>query len=116
MNSLQNTRAPYPFRIAGVALFLLVTSALTTTAYTSDAPMPVTYVCAQGDRFTVEYHGQHARLRHGTGVFVLSKEAATDGSRYSDGRLMLWTHGEEATLEPGGPTSRGVCIADEQRV
>lgn len=111
MNNIETVRTPYPLRFAGFALFLLVASALTTTAYTRDAPMAVTYVCAQGDRFTVEYRENHARLRHGTGIFVLGKEDADDGTRYSDGSLILWTSGAKATLEPSGPTSRGPCVS-----
>lgn len=111
MNTIETVRTPYPLRLAGLALVLLVASALTTTAYTRDAPVAVTYVCEQGDRFTVEHRESHARLRHGTGIFVLGKEDADNGSLYSDGKLTLWTNGEQATLEPSGPTSRGLCVS-----
>lgn len=113
MNTVETMRTPFPLRIAGLALFLLLASALTTTAYTRDASMTVTYVCAQGDRFSVEYRENHARLRHGTGIFVLGKEDVDNRARYSDGYLTLWTNGEKATLEPSGPTSRGLCVSTD---
>lgn len=116
METIETVRTPYPLRLAAVVFFLLIASAVTTTAYTRDAPLAVSYVCAQGDRFTVEYREDHARLRHGTGIFVLGKESADEGSRYSDGNLTLWTNGETATLAPDGPTSRGLCVAKEQNV
>lgn len=100
---------PRKIRVLAAGVMLLVAGALAGTAYTRDASAVVAYNCEDGDRFTVEYRQGHVRLRHGTGVFLLGKDESSPDIRFSDGHLILHTSDQSATLEPSGPSPRGIC-------
>lgn len=92
--------------------FALGTGLLAGSAYTGDAhdtPRTVRYVCDDGGRFAAEFESGHVRVRSGTGIFMLAREAADGGARYTDGTLMLWTHGSDATFEHAGVAARSRC-------
>lgn len=101
-----NTRLP---RVAMVALAMLVTATLATTAYTRDTVQSVNYLCEDGDRFSVEYLDGQVRVRHGIGVFSLSAQSNGATGRFSDGNLVLVSNGGVATLKHAGPTSSENC-------
>lgn len=94
------------------ALVTLITlgGALAGTAYTRDTVRVVDYACPSGERFRVEYLGDHIRLRTGSGIFALRHEQNND-NRYSDGQTVLSSSPGVATLErPGLPQATG-CVA-----
>lgn len=94
------------------ALLTLITlgGALAGTAYTRDNARVVDYACPSGERFRVEYLGDHVRLRTGSGIFALRHEQVSD-NRYSDGQTILSSGPGVVTLErPGLPQATG-CIA-----
>ncbi len=82
---------------------------LATRAWTRDAPDTQYYVCANGERFTVEPHRHHVRLRTGSGVFALTAAPATTGEKYSDGQNVFWNRNGKATLERSGMPSALDC-------
>ncbi len=101
-----STRLP---RIAVVALSMLLTATLATTAYTRDTAQSVNYLCEDGDRFSVEYRDGQVRVRHGIGVFSLAAQADGAVGRFSDGNLVLLSNNGIATLKHAGPTSSENC-------
>lgn len=104
------SRLSNTFRVGAVGVFLITAGALASTAYTHEPNDVAEYNCEDGDRFTVEYRQGHIRLRHGTGVFLLGKDYTDGETRFTDGQMMLNTHGQSATLEPSGPSPRGTCF------
>ncbi|HJV24268.1 MAG TPA: MliC family protein [Aromatoleum sp.] len=93
------------------ALCGLIASAgmLAGTAYTRDATRVINYACKNGEQFSVEYLGDHVRLRTGAGIFALSHQTAVDGEKYSDGQTVFWAHGQQASLERPGLPASGDC-------
>lgn len=96
-------------RNAGITLAVLLTATLATTAYTRDSVQSVSYICGDGDRFSVEYRNGQARVRHGIGVFSLTAQSEGEVSRFSDGNLVLVSRNGVATLKHAGPTSSEDC-------
>lgn len=88
-----------PARLALVAVTVALAGLLTGTAYTQESASQVAFVCEGGDRFTVEFHSEHVRLRNGAGVFSLGREPGDTRSRYSDGDNVFWTDGTRAGFE-----------------
>lgn len=101
-----NSRLP---RNTIISLAVLLTASLATTAYTRDTVQSVSYLCEDGDRFSVEYRDGQARVRHGIGVFSLAAQTEGDLSRFSDGNLVLVSNNGTATLKHAGPTSSENC-------
>lgn len=96
-------------RIAMAALAVLLTATLASTAYTRDSTQSVSYLCEDGDRFSVEYRDGQVRVRHGIGVFALTAQADDDYGRFSDGNLVLVSSDGIATLKHAGPTASKNC-------
>lgn len=100
-----------------LALFLALIGAaglIATTAYTRDTPRSASFACDGGDRFTVEFQQGHVRLRNGTGIFALAREASSEpGKRFSDGRTTLWMDGDRATLDHTGFAEPRDCQLDK---
>lgn len=90
-----------PARLVLLGMTLGLAGLLTGTAYTQEDGSLLSFVCDSGDRFTVEFHGEHVRLRNGAGVFSLGLEPGEDGKRYSDGDNVFWTDGTAAGFENG---------------
>lgn len=66
------------------------------------------YSCANGERFMVEAHANHLRLRTGTGVFTLTNDSALSGAsaHFTDGQNVLRAEGDAVLLErPGLPVA-----------
>jgi len=101
MNSTPLNAAGRPARLIFLGLTVVLAGLLTGTAYTQEDGAPVSFVCESGDRFTVEFHDEHVRLRNGAGVFSLGLEPGSDGNRYSDGENVFWTEGSAAGFENG---------------
>lgn len=89
----------------------LGTGLLAGSAYTGDtnSPRDVGYVCDDGGRFTAEFEAGHVRVRSDTGIFMLARQPADTGVQYTDGTLLLWTDGVNATFEHAGVTARSRC-------
>lgn len=100
MNPVQIRKPGRPARLALLGLTIALAGLLTGTAYTQEDGSQVSFVCEGGDRFTVEFHGEHVRLRNGAGVFSLGLEPGK-GKRYSDGENVFWTDGASAGFENG---------------
>lgn len=74
----------------------------------------VSYVCPDGERFSVEYKRSHARLRNGSGVFSLAADGDAS-SRYSDGNLTLSPHDRGVLLQRTGQSTVDDCLSDARR-
>lgn len=92
--------------------FALGSGLLAGSAYTGDAqdaPHTVRYECNDGGRFAAEFEPGHVRVHSGTGIFMLVRQPAEAGTRYTDGTLMLWTDGLNTTFEHAGVAARSRC-------
>lgn len=95
-------------RLVTLTTLLVAAGTLAGTAWTRDTTRSVDYTCPGGERFTVEYLGDHVRLRTGAGVFALTGHATEAGERYSDGQTVFSVSGGQAQLERAGlPRSAG---------
>jgi putative lipoprotein len=76
---------------------------------------PRTYVfqCADGLRFVARTDGESASVFLPGRTLHLRHVSAASGAKYSDGRVMFWGKGEEATLEFDG--SRHTCQNDRHQ-
>lgn len=101
MNLAQLKNTGRPARLAFIGLTITLAGLLTGTAYTQQDGAQVSFVCDGGDRFTVEFHAEHVRLRNGAGVFSLGREPGSESARYSDGENVFWTDGTAAGFENG---------------
>lgn len=99
MNLAQLNKPGRPTRMLFCGLTIALAGLLTGTAYTQQDGTQVSFVCDGGDRFSVEFHAEHVRLRNGAGVFSLAREPDSDGQRYSDGENVFWTDGTAAGFE-----------------
>lgn len=68
------------------------------------------YSCPNGERFKVEAHADHLRLRTGTGIFTLTHDAAPSTvdavAHFTDGQNILRAEGDAVLLErPGLPVA-----------
>ena len=70
------------------------------------------YVCPDGERFSVDYTRNHARLRNGHGVFSLAADGSAGNRRYSDGNLILSPHDGGATLQRAGHDTADDCLSE----
>lgn len=86
---------------------LLAGSAYTGDAH--DAPRAVRYQCEDGGRFAAEFDAAHVRVRSDTGIFMLVRQPADTGSRYTNGTLVLWTDEHDTTFEHIGVAARTRC-------
>ncbi len=87
-------------------ILFVIFCGLATRAWTRDTPDTQHYVCASGERFTIEPHRHHVRLRTGNGVFALTAAPAASGEKYSDGQNVFWNRNGKATLErPDTPSA-----------
>ena len=73
------------------------------------------YFCPDGERFSVEYTHNHARLRNGHGVFSLAADGTAGGHHYSDGNLTLSPHDGGATLQRAGQDTPDDCLSESHR-
>ncbi|AYH44178.1 MliC family protein [Azoarcus sp. DN11] len=93
-------------QFAALSALLIGAISLAGTAWTRDGSHVVSYACAGGEQFTVEYFDAHVRLRTGAGVFALAGKQVSSGERYTDGYTVFTVNGNRAMLErPGLPES-----------
>lgn len=103
-------------RILAITLFAAVTAGLASTAWTREDGSTDNYSCRNGERFAVERHTNHIRLRTGAGIFALSSVPAPNGDKYSDGQTIFWDTGSEATLERSGLPAANGCTREHKRI
>ncbi|NMG65340.1 hypothetical protein GPA19_10310 [Azoarcus indigens] len=93
-------------RTFSIAL-IIGAGSLAGTAWTRDSAQVANYSCANGERFSVETHSRHIRLRTGAGIFALTAAPTADGLKYTDGQTVFSSHGSVASLQrPGLPESK----------
>jgi len=73
---------------------------------TAGGPVTLFYDC-DGRRFTVRVHADTASVMVPDRTFVLLREPAASGEKYSDGSTTFWSKGDEATLTLAGRTYTG---------
>ncbi len=95
-----------PHTLGALIPLLLAAGAIAGSGAGEGPRSSTAFVCPDGDRFTVDFHPGHVRLRHGSGVFALSRETADKTERYSDGRHTLWLDKDGARIE-GAAGSNG---------
>ena len=102
-------------RNAGLALSCLALAGFAATqSFAQSDDAPVAFVCDGGNRFSVEFHNSHVRLRSGSGVFSLARENVDqDGERYSDGEHVFWTNGSNARLRSHGNDNSVDCAPEQ---
>lgn len=96
-------------RLPVIAIVLAASALLAGTAWTSGKPETQGFVCDSGDRFVVEFLGDHVRLRHGSGVFSLAE--VKPGRVWSDGQRILQAGQSAAVLELPGNEQAHTCVA-----
>ena len=102
-------------RNAGLALSCLACAGLAATqSFAQSDEAPVAFVCDGGNRFSIEFHNSHVRLRSGSGVFSLARESADqNGERYSDGDHVFWTDGNNARLRSHSNKNSVDCAPEQ---
>lgn len=98
-------------QVAPVLLMATAAGFMATGSYSSEPGETTRYLCRDGERFAVEYLGNHVRLRTGSGIFALAAESAGDAQRYSDGHTVFHFNGNEASLERPGVAATDGCKA-----
>lgn len=99
-------------RILAASLCATLTAGLASTAWTRDDGAIDNYSCRNGERFTVEHHANHIRLRTGAGVFALTAVPAQQGDKYSNGQTVFWDNGSDVTLERTGLPAANGCVRE----
>lgn len=99
-------------RILALSAVVVLSIGLASTAWTRDDGEVETYQCRNGERFTVEYHPSHIRLRTGAGVFAL--RAGAGNSDYSDGQTVFRPTADGATLERPGLPPASDCVRPDK--
>ncbi len=89
---------------------------LATTAYTRETSQTIGYACPDGERFTVEFHQDHVRLRTGAGIFALAADPSAAGEKYSDGYTVFTADGSQAQLERPGVAPHTNCHPLKQSI
>lgn len=89
---------------------------LATTAYTRETSPTIGYSCPDGERFTVEFHQDHVRLRTGAGIFALAADPSAAGEKYSDGYTVFSAKGSQAQLERPGLAPHTNCLPLKQPI
>lgn len=96
---------------------LAATGSLATTAWTQDNSATERYSCRNGERFAVERHTDHVRLRTGAGIFTLTAVDANAGKvAYSDGSTILSGDRGAMRLERAGQPAADACLPDPARL
>jgi membrane-bound inhibitor of C-type lysozyme/uncharacterized membrane protein len=72
------------------------------------------YECTDGASFLVEYAGDKARLVLPTRTVVVPRVASASGGKYQGDNILIWTRGEEATIEIDGLRRTG-CVNNKAR-
>lgn len=104
-------------RIGLISAVVITLSSLTTGAYTRETEHGARFVCADGEQFSATLSPHNARLHIGSGVFVLQRQPAPSGARYTSDEISLWTSGDEASLERVGlPAQHGCRAATTSRL
>lgn len=113
--SLSQNNMPRTLRILAAALLATVTAGLASTAWTREGAAIDNYSCRNGERFAVEHHTNHIRLRTGAGIFALTSVPASRGDKYSDGQTVFWDNGTDAILERAGLPAANGCMREATR-
>ncbi len=97
-------------RLLVTAIALIAGALAAGTAWTSgDSDSRRGFLCDNGDRFVVQFLADHVRLRHGSGIFVLTE--VESGRVWSDGQRVLQTDRSAAALELPGNEQAQACTA-----
>ncbi|MBD1910517.1 MULTISPECIES: MliC family protein [unclassified Leptolyngbya] len=91
------------------------TSTSTPAPTSTPTPVPgaVTYACQDGRQFQVNYYSSQAELYLEGNVYYLSQVPSNAGTQYTDGRIVLVTQANQASIDIGGfPTYQG-CLVRE---
>jgi membrane-bound inhibitor of C-type lysozyme len=101
-----------PVGLAGLALVSLATSAMAQEAVPPKLISRATYQCAEGKGFTAEYRDDKTvRATFGSKVMVLPQVEAASGTKYSDGRVSLFSRNNAAMVDVGDKTLFKDCSA-----
>ncbi|WP_168734246.1 MliC family protein [Pseudothauera nasutitermitis] len=92
--------------VAVLASATVLTAGVT---HARDNTRDMEYQCPSGERFAVEHHSNHVRVRTGSGVFALAPRDGASGAHYSDGGITLWTDGTRAALLRPDMEPSGIC-------
>lgn len=97
-----------------------LTVALLATACTLPPQRTHTYACPDGYEFTIRYSGSDdpgdiAVLEDASGVVKLPRAPAASGERYSNGSIVFWSKGDEATILRRDEVLHGSCSTDLDR-
>ncbi len=111
MTATRARALPMSARLIALGVLLAGATLAASTAYTRDAARYVRYACEDGERFSVEYHAGHVRLRTGAGVFALTAQPADEPTHYSNGATAFRVKGEQAILERPGLATPAGCRA-----
>lgn len=102
-------------RILAATVIATLTTSIASTAWTRDDGATDNYNCGNGERFTIEHHSNHVRLRTGAGIFSLTSVPAPMGDKYSDGQTVFWDNGKDAVLERAGLPVVNGCVREASR-
>jgi membrane-bound inhibitor of C-type lysozyme len=68
------------------------------------------YTCETGARVTVYLHSTTAKVRTQDHFFLMRQTPSTDGTRYSDGKVLWWSKGDTGLLREEAPDGDGKML------
>jgi len=68
------------------------------------------YTCETGARVTVYLHSTTAKVRTQDHFFLMRQTPSSDGTRYSDGKVLWWSKGETGFLQEDAPDGEGKML------
>jgi putative lipoprotein len=71
------------------------------------------YTCAGGQQLVVYLHDQTAKVRYKDGNYLMKQTCSADGGRYSDGRLVWWSKGNNGFLQEDSQDGNGAMIVKD---
>jgi membrane-bound inhibitor of C-type lysozyme len=68
------------------------------------------YTCEAGAKLTVYLHSTTAKIRTQDHFFLMRQTPSTDGTRYSDGKVLWWSKGDTGFLQEDALDSDGKML------
>jgi putative lipoprotein len=71
------------------------------------------YTCENNVKITVYLNGNTVKVRYGDNFYLMKQVVAADGTRYSDGKVIWWSKGNDGFLQEDTPDGDGQKIVKD---